>query len=214
MAAATDEALARNLVERTCVGDLLTRNAARWPDKLALVDGAHELTYRELDERANAIGRSLLALGLERGEMVAVLSRNTWELVATYFACAKAGLVVQPVNLGLNAKEIAWVLEQTGARVLVVERALAETAQALPPVEHVFVTGESFDRLLAADRSTLEVLVHERDPVQCLHTSGTTRFRAAGISPNAATFSGAWNCTGRPSRRRAFMRTSRSRSRC
>lgn len=169
-----DVELGLNLIRRTCVGDILTRGAEHFPDKPAVVDGPDELTFRELDRRANAIGRSLLELGLQRQEMVAILSRNSWELVATYFACAKAGLVAQPINLGLKPAEIAYALEQTGARALVVEDALAETARALPAVEHTFVTGGSFERLLEADGSTLEVFVGDRDAVQCLYTSGTT----------------------------------------
>jgi acyl-CoA synthetase (AMP-forming)/AMP-acid ligase II len=174
LAVVSDPQLALNLIQRMCVGDVLTRNAERLPHKPALVDGADELTYGELDRRANAIGRSLLELGLERQEMVAILSRNSWELVATYFACAKAGLIAQPINLGLKPEEIAYVLEETGARALVVEGGLADLAAALPPVEHTFVTGESFERLLEADGSSLEVFVDDRDAVQCLHTSGTT----------------------------------------
>jgi acyl-CoA synthetase (AMP-forming)/AMP-acid ligase II len=171
MATLQDRALALNLIQRVCVGDVLTRGAEHHGAKLALVDGAHELTYAELERRSNAVGRALLELGLERGEPVGILGRNSWELVATYFACAKAGLVAQPVNLGLKADEIGWVLEQTGARVLVVEEALAGLAAALPRPEHTFV---GLDDLAAGDGSTLEALVEDRDPVQCLYTSGTT----------------------------------------
>lgn len=186
MAVASGQELALNLIRRTCVGDVLTRSAERLPDKPALVDGPDELTYRELDRRANAIGRSLLGLGLERQEMVAILSRNSWELVVTYFACAKAGLIAQPINLGLKPDEIAYVLEETGARALVVEDALVDLAAELPPVEHAFVTGGSFERLLAADGSPLEVFVDDRDAVQCLHTSGTTSLPKGALTSHLA----------------------------
>jgi acyl-CoA synthetase (AMP-forming)/AMP-acid ligase II len=171
VAVAADPALALNLIQRVCVGDILTRGAQHFGEKLALVDGDHELSYRELDRRANAVGRALLELGLERQEPVGILSRNSWELVVAYFGCAKAGLVAQPVNLGLKPDEIGWVLEQTSARVLLVDGALADLAALLPQVEHTFI---GLSELLTADPSPLEVLVEDRDAVQCLYTSGTT----------------------------------------
>ena len=183
MAVAADPALALNLIQRVCVGDILTRGAERFGDKRALVDGAHELSYRELDGRANAVGRSLLDLGLERQEPVGILSRNSWELVAAYFACAKAGLLAQPINLGLKPDEIAWALEQTGARVLIVEEALCDLAGLLAPIEHSFV---GLSELAGADASPLEVLVEDRDSVQCLYTSGTTSLPKGVVTSHLA----------------------------
>lgn len=183
MAVAADPALALNLIQRVCVGDILTRGAQRFGERLALVDGDHELSYRELDRRANAVGRSLLDLGLEPHEPVGILSRNSWELVAAYFACAKAGLLAQPVNLGLKPDEMAWVLEQTRARVLIVEDALRDLAGLLPPVEHTFA---GLSELAAADTSPLEVLVEDRDPVQCLYTSGTTSLPKGVVTSHLA----------------------------
>ncbi len=190
MAVATQQALALNLIRRVNAGDILTRSASRSPDKLALVDGDLELTYRELDARASAIGHSLLELGLERGEMVGILSRNSWELVATYFACAKAGLVAQPANLGLKPAEIGWSFEQTGARALVVEPELAELAAGLPPVEHTFVGAEK----LLGDASPLEAYVEDRDPVQCLYTSGTTALPKGVLTSHVAVTMAAYSC--------------------
>ena len=168
MAVAEERDLALNLIRRVCVGDVLTRGAERFPDKTAIVDGAVELTYRELDRRANAVGRALLALPLERQEMVAILARNSWKFVVAYFACAKAGLVALPLNLGLRAEELAYVIEQSGTRVIVAEPELEELAGALPPVEHLLIG------VPADDPSPLEVLVENEDAVQCLFTSGTT----------------------------------------
>ena len=138
--------LALNLIQRVCVGDILTRTAQRYPTKTAVVDvhGGVLLTYAELNRRANRVGRALLALGLGRQEKVAILARNTWQFVVTYFACAKAGLVALPVNLGLKPQEIAYVLRDAGVRVIVAEGifrpALEAAVAALPAVERVFLT--------------------------------------------------------------------------
>ena len=138
--------LALNLIQRVCVGDILTHTAQRYPTKTAVVDvhGGVLLTYAELNRRANRVGRALLALGLGRQEKVAILARNMWQFVVTYFACAKAGLVALPVNLGLKPQEIAYVLRDAGVRVIVAEGifrpALEAAVAALPAVERVFLT--------------------------------------------------------------------------
>jgi acyl-CoA synthetase (AMP-forming)/AMP-acid ligase II len=93
VATVQDRALALNLIQRVCVGDILTRGAEQHGARLALVDGPDELSDAELDRRANAVGRALLDLGLERHEHVGILSRNSWELVTTYFACEDGRLL-------------------------------------------------------------------------------------------------------------------------
>ncbi|HEY8414307.1 MAG TPA: long-chain-fatty-acid--CoA ligase [Thermaerobacter sp.] len=200
-ASGAGEGLALNLIQRVCVGDILTRTAQRYPDKVAIadLDGGVSLTYAELNHHANRVARSLLGLGLRHQDMVAIMSRNTWQFVVTYFACAKAGLIALPVNLGLKPEEIAYVLRDAGARVIVAEGmfrpALESTTAALPAVERVYLTDVdpatefeaggkwflAFDRLLAAPPGgepgpddEVEVFIDDRDTVQCLYTSGTT----------------------------------------
>lgn len=182
--------LARNLTERVCVGDIITRAADVFPDRPAVVDGDRTLTFGELNAAANRLGRALLGLGLKSQDVVGVLARNCAEMLVTYFACAKAGLVCAPVNLGLRGEEIVYCLRDARARVLIVEGALAEVAQALPAhlpaLERIYWTGAdghadvpksagTFDGLLAGSSADeLEVYVGDRDPVQLLYTSGTT----------------------------------------
>lgn len=180
---------AQNMIGRVCVGDITTRSADVYPDRVAIVDGDRRMTYRELDNQANRLGHALLGLGLEHGDVVGVVSRNSIEQLVTYFACAKAGLICAPANLGLRPDEIAYCFKDAGARVLIVEDALAELAASmpgqLPDVESVYWTGThqsqveksagTFEALLArGSDAELEVEVHDRDPVQLLYTSGTT----------------------------------------
>ncbi|MBA1149248.1 long-chain-fatty-acid--CoA ligase [Ectothiorhodospiraceae bacterium WFHF3C12] len=177
------------MIERVCVGDITTRSADLYPNDVAIVDGERRMTYRELDDQANRLGHALLDMGLRHGDVVGVVSRNSIEQLVTYFACAKAGLICAPANLGLRAEEIAYCFKDSGARVLIVEDALAELAASLPgqlpAVESVYWTGANqtqveksagtFDDLLARGKEgELEVVIHDRDPVQLLYTSGTT----------------------------------------
>lgn len=179
-----------NMIDRVSVGDILTRTSDLFPNNVAMVDGDRDMTYRSFEDQANQTANALLALGLKPGETVGLLARNCVELMVTYMACAKANLVCAPVNLGLKPHEMAYCLNDCGARVLIVEEALAEAGKGLPThlpaLEHVYWTGSSptegggkswqtFQSLVErGSTDPVEVLTGDRDPVQLLYTSGTT----------------------------------------
>ena len=173
-----------NLIERVNVGDMITRSADLYPARAAIIEGARSTDYATLERQVNRLGHALLGLGLRHQDVVAVMARNTTELLITYFACARAGLICAPVNLGLRPPEIAWCLADARARVLIVERALGDAAHAvlatpLPDLRHTVWIGEpgadGFEHLLAqGNDAPLEAIVADRDIVQLLYTSGTT----------------------------------------
>lgn len=180
-------ALDMNLIERVCVGDIVQRSADVYPDRIALVDGERQLSYAEFNARVDQLGHALLRLGLQHQDIVALAARNRLEMLITYFACARAGLICMPINLGLRASEIAFCLRDARARVLIAEHALRDVVEAArqeapPELAHVFWFGggspapaEDFDALLASGQTgPLEVMVRDRDVVQLLYTSGTT----------------------------------------
>jgi len=130
-----DFELASNLITRVNIGDALTRTAARLPDQLALVDGERRWTYAELNARVNRVANGLAARSYARGDALALASGNSAEFLVTYFACAKLGVVCVPMNLGWRADEIAYVLDHSKARGIVVEAQLV--ALVAPAVEKV-----------------------------------------------------------------------------
>ncbi|MGC8510600.1 MAG: AMP-binding protein [Acidimicrobiales bacterium] len=181
--------LAYNLATRVSVGDALTRSASMFPDRAAVIDRGAVVSYRELDDAAEAVGASLLDLGLAAHEPVALLTGNSWRTLATYFACAKSGLVAMPINVQLSPADIAWILTDAGARLVVVDVALTPILATLGDVLEelrIVVVGEgaSAPGLVGAlawsdlaarhDGSRVEVVIEDRDVVQCLYTSGTT----------------------------------------
>lgn len=186
----TDQVLLnRNLIERVCVGDIVTRSADLYPERPAIIDGQRQLNYRELNDQANRLGHALIGLGLKNQDVVAVMARNSLEFLVSYFACAKAGLICSPVNLALRSEEVGYCLRDSKARVLIVESVLAPgltgLPEQLPDLRHIFVTGDerpsltkltgTFDDLLEqGSTAELEVLIQDRDPVQLIYTSGTT----------------------------------------
>lgn len=182
--------LEHHLATRVNVGDTLTRTAALFPERVAVLDGDHPVTFRELAETADRLGHALLGLGLEPGSPVALLMTNSWRMLATYYACARAGLVCMPLNVMLAVDDLAWIMNDSGATVLVTDAVLrpkAEPVVAASPAVTAVVSTED-DPQPVAGRSTsswqglqasgpaapLELIVDERAAVQCLYTSGTT----------------------------------------
>ena len=66
------------------------------------------MTYAELERTANAVGRGLLGLGLQRQEPVGFIMGNSWQFMATYYGCAKAALISLPINLAQVPDEIRF----------------------------------------------------------------------------------------------------------
>ena len=100
------------------VGAWLGRHLERWPDRLAVIGADRELTYAELETDSTAIACGLVARGVGRGEVVAVLSENLADVVVLLFACAKAGCLLAPLNWRLTPDELCPYIELVGPRLL------------------------------------------------------------------------------------------------
>jgi len=97
----------------------LEKSARQFPDSLAIVQGAETVTYRQFRDRALAIGGNLLASGCRPGDRVAFCLANSPRILELIYGCFAAGLVVVPVNARLHAREIAYIVGNSGAKVLV-----------------------------------------------------------------------------------------------
>ncbi|MFF4762941.1 amino acid adenylation domain-containing protein [Streptomyces sp. NPDC001292] len=121
--------------------------AARTPDAVALsTDDGRELTYRELDARANRLAHRLIALGVGRESPVAVMQQRSVELVVSILAVLKAGGAYVPLDARYPQARLQLIVEQTAAAVLLTDRALSEEARAFPHQA----------RLLVVDDATLD----------------------------------------------------------
>ncbi len=165
------------------------------PDQPAVPLGAAEaLTWRRVAELARAQAAGLDALGVGHGERVAVVSHNAARLLVGFFGVSAFGRIIVPVNFRLNADEVAYIVEHSGASVLLVDPELDE-ALAGVTAPHRFVIGAESDEVLY--RTDAEPVAWEPDEdatASVNYTSGTTA-RPKGVQLthrnlwiNAATF--------------------------
>jgi fatty-acyl-CoA synthase len=168
------------------VDAVLRRSASRTPDRAALRFDKRTWTYADLDTSVSRVAGWLLAQGLSPGDRVAAFGHNSDAYLLGYLGCARAGLVHVPINYNLNAADLAYLLRQSGSTGLLLDAALASTADAalaqldaddrpsvrLPLRDEIgSVLDATVDQSWAA--AALPV-VRDDDLAQLLYTSGTT----------------------------------------
>jgi acyl-CoA synthetase (AMP-forming)/AMP-acid ligase II len=169
----------------------LPRAARYWADRTAILYGEREITFRELDRRANRLANALLGLGLRHGDRVAIQTLNRPQVVEVESALYKAGLVKVPVNARLSPVEVEELIDDSGAVAFIASKGhaglLANAGTSLASVRHRFCLDGALDgwseyeSLLAAASDSMPV-VHKSDTdIAVLHyTSGSTgRLKAA-----------------------------------
>lgn len=155
--------------------------AQQTPDKPALViaETGETLTYAQLDERSLRLAHALADAGLRRGDVVALLSDNTLQTYEVYWAVMRSGLYVTAVNHNLGADEASYIVNDCGAKALIVSAAKADLVSKLDvdvPFRLAFggeVPGfSSYDDALAA--ASTEPLADQPHGDDFLYSSGTT----------------------------------------
>jgi acyl-CoA synthetase (AMP-forming)/AMP-acid ligase II len=115
------------------VGAFLAKRALLTPTRDAYVDGSsgERLSFQALNQRCNRIANALLDAGVEPGERIGLLMMNSSEFVEAYFALAKVGAVVVPLNWRLVADELEFILKDSGTRRLIFGDEFLETVAEL-----------------------------------------------------------------------------------
>ncbi|HEV7419907.1 MAG TPA: AMP-binding protein [Mycobacterium sp.] len=189
------------IIEET-VGANFERIAAMYPNTEALVDVAQGLrfTYAELNAEIDLIARGLLTLGVEKGDRVGIWAPNRAEWTITQYAMAKVGAILVNINPAYRTHELAYVLNQSGARALIASTAFKNSdyvamvddvrAEAPGLTDVVFLGTDDWDRLRTSAGEVSAEALSERlagltntEPINIQYTSGTTGF------PKGATLS-------------------------
>jgi len=166
------------------LADLARTRAQEFADKPVLIYGNRAISFADLDRRANRVANALRALGVKADDRIAYLDKNGPEFFDVLFGTAKIKAVMVPLNWRLAPPEMAYIINDALAPVLVVHEEfapqLAAFASELQTVRHIFVIGRherypSFEEWLASAPDTdPDVPTGSDDVALQLYTSGTT----------------------------------------
>src|SRR6185312_12199902 len=138
--------------EGRLIQDFLIETARRLPDKVALIAGDTRLTYAEIDRRSDALARTLVRNGVERGDRVVVFADNGPEAAISFWAVLKANAVVVMLNPLTRSEKLAWCLNDCRASALIADARLArELVPALQKVTSLRTVVISGDTRLVAE---------------------------------------------------------------
>jgi len=182
------------------IGGDFDRTAARHGDREALVDcpSGRRWTYRELRVEVDAVAHGLLAAGIGKGDRVGIWAPNCPEWLLVQYAAAKIGAILVNVNPAYRTRELEYVLNQAGVRLLVAAQShrsadyaamIFEVRPRCPGLERgVLIGGSEWDALPLRDGdpeilAAVSAALSPDDPINIQYTSGTTGF------PKGATLS-------------------------
>ncbi len=190
------------------IGKIPAKTARLAPRREALIDIPNErrMTFGELDQRVRRLANGLLEQqGLEKGDRVAILSKNCIEYMELYFACARVGLIAQPLNWRLGNDELGRIICDGEPRVLACSREYRPTVDALQDridVPSILTFGPdsdgSYEAVIDGAPDT-EPAVSDQvggdDPALILYTGGTTGESKGALHTHRTLFSGMINQT-------------------
>jgi acyl-CoA synthetase (AMP-forming)/AMP-acid ligase II len=162
--------------------DFIERAEQVYGDRIGLIDepdppggGLGERTYAELAAMARSLAVALDELGLDEGARVAILAPNAARFIVALFGVSAYGRVLVPINYRLNASEVGYILEHSGAEVLLVDPEYVELVGGTD-VKHVFVLGDETDaELFFRDGAQPRFRVDDENATASVnYTSGTT----------------------------------------
>ncbi|HEU4884734.1 MAG TPA: amino acid adenylation domain-containing protein, partial [Longimicrobium sp.] len=162
-----------------CVHELFEAQAARTPEAVAVSGDDGSLTYRALNERANRLAHHLRALGIRPGARVAILVPRSIELVVAELGILKAGAAYVPIDPSFPAERIAFMVADSGARLV-----LGRAGDALP--ELAGVERVDVDVLPEGASHDPRVPLHSGAPAYVMYTSGSTGEPKGVVVPHRA----------------------------
>lgn len=173
------------------ISTILNKAIRLFPEKEAVVEGEKCLTYAKLGQRVDRLASGWVNLGIQCQDRISVIAPNGLAFMEIYFAAAKLGLIINPINIRLTGSEIAYILNDAGSRILAahtdfaasVKQALKETPQVeqiiwLGPKTNIDIARPSvaYEDFLEDNEAmvTWPDLVEDNAPAQIYYTSGTT----------------------------------------
>ena len=176
-------------IGRVAVGDLLKRAARRFPERIALTEGARRVSYTELERDANRFANYLVSRGLKPGDKISTVCNNSVEFVKALFGIHRAGLVWVPINTMLGPDDMSYILDHAGVRFALIDDNLHAQPDRRAALEQrgvkliaVDLAGKAKEQELEEFNALLEgqsdiepeIAFDDRDLAMIIYTSGTT----------------------------------------
>ncbi len=169
---------------------ILEKAVSLYPNKEAVVCKTKRFTYRQFADRVYGLAHALHMMGIRKGDRVAILHQNSHEYLESYFAVAQLGAILNPLNVRLSPKELAFILKDSGARLLIAARRFQESVHSLVTLEtdiiHIIWTGSGTtettfvpldyeDVIKSSDSDSAPIVpIYDDDVAHLYYTSGTT----------------------------------------
>jgi acyl-CoA synthetase (AMP-forming)/AMP-acid ligase II len=174
----------------------LTKAIKFFPQKEAIVCGGRRWTYQEFYDRVNRLSHYLRVFGVKKDDKVAILHPNCHYFLEAYYGIAQIGAVSVPINYRLSSKEIAFILQDSESKVLIVDpmfqKQIDPIRKEMGGIQRIIWTGEGkvgeesrdlhYETTLSQTDSSIlpETQIADSDTAQIYYTSGTTG-RAKGV---------------------------------
>ena len=156
------------------VAQWLSRTALSRPDTPAIFLGARPwATYSEFEAQVGALSHSLHLRGVGTGDRVAVFAKNCPEYLVAFFAIWRMGAVITPINAKLHEKEAAWIINDSGAVLVLAGPDLHDAIAAVSEVPVLDLGGAAFAEMRQGSPAPV-VARHREDLAWLFYTSGTT----------------------------------------
>ncbi|MHA1311843.1 MAG: class I adenylate-forming enzyme family protein [Candidatus Helarchaeota archaeon] len=170
------------------IGDILRHFSIREPDKLALITEDRRFTAKELNYCANSLAHYLLKIDTKQGNRIAILHRNGYQIVISYFGIVKTGAIAVPLNYQLSQKELEYCLNDCSPLVLIYDDVeygnyINAFKKNCPSIKY-YINNSEFDKIIIEypieepkfDKNGNKIKLNKNDTAFILYTGGTTGF--------------------------------------
>ncbi len=162
------------------VYDIIRKNASNFPNRTATIDSERRCTFKEFKDMVDPVAGGLLDAGVQKGDRIAVLAKNSLEYFVLYGAAAKVGAIMLVINWRLSAQEVEFILNDCAPKLVFADDeyqpTISQAAAGVDSVEKYYALGEAggdyagFDSLSKPDKSE-EVDVGWDDGYVIIHTA-------------------------------------------
>jgi acyl-CoA synthetase (AMP-forming)/AMP-acid ligase II len=146
---------------------ILEKAVSLYAQKEAVVSEGKRFTYAGLARRVYKLADFLRSVGIKKGDCVAILHENSHQFLEAYFSTAQIGAILNPLNTRLSPKELAFILKDSGATILIASRRFTSSVKTLSELEielkQVIWTGDGDETKLCSEVD-YEDVIREKTP--------------------------------------------------